>query len=97
MKNHQKEYSEKDRQVKSHARNDKQHFTENLATKAEGATRKKEIKNLYNIKNWLRGYTGTNQLVSVNTADGTILTSMQDIIVRVGEHFQNILNCSNPT
>ena len=92
-----REYSAKDKQVKSHARNDKRRFTENLATKAEEAARKKDMKTLYQISKRLRGDTGANQEVPVKAADGTVLTSMQDKIARWREHFQEILNRPDPT
>ena len=49
-----REYADKDKQVKNRARSDKRHFIDGLATEAEEAAGRQDMKTLYRITKCLK-------------------------------------------
>ena len=71
-------------------------YIENLAEDAEAATRRKDMKSLYQITKKLKGDTGPNQNLPLKDADGKIITVEKEKIERWKEHFQQVLNRADP-
>ena len=57
--------SEEDKQVKKSARRDKRQYVERLATEAEAASERRDMKTVYQIIPKLRGDRGQNQDLTV--------------------------------
>jgi hypothetical protein len=88
-------YTKADKDVKKHARKDKKQYYENLATEAETAARKQDMKTLYKITTELRGG-HKNTEPPVKDKNGLVITSETEKIKRWKEHFETILNREEP-
>ena len=89
-------YSEKDKEVKRRAKEDKKNYVEKLADEAEEAAANQDLKTLYKITKNLKGGF-TNNDMPVKDRDGNILASENEKLKRWKEHFEMILNRPEPT
>jgi len=92
----QKEYRQKDKEVKRSARQDKRAYVEKLAEAAEVAARRKDFKTVYKISKKLSGRDGHQLDVPVKDRTGGIITGEREKVERWREHFSNILNRPEP-
>ena len=91
-----KEFSQKNREVKSGAKVDRRMYVEKLATEAEEAAMKNDLKSLYTITKKLRGNMVANQDLPLKAEDGKAITGEREKIERWKEHFQQLLNRPSP-
>jgi hypothetical protein len=87
----QEEYNHMNREVKKSARKDKRDLVDRLATEAEEATEKQDMKTLHDITRQLSGRR-TNTDRPVKDKDGNTLSKTQDQLDRWKEHFSCLLN-----
>ncbi|XP_062614538.1 uncharacterized protein LOC134276298 [Saccostrea cucullata] len=85
-------YRKKDREVKTSARKDRRHYTEQLAKDAQEAAERKDMKTVYQIRKKLRGDHGPNQDLPVKAEDGSAITEELAKLESWREHLENILN-----
>jgi hypothetical protein len=91
----QREYSEKDMEVKRSCKNDKRTYANNLTRDAEEAARKGDIKTLYNITRRLSGQRRTmDRPIRDNT--GSLLTNLNSQLEEWRNHFATVLNRDPP-
>ena len=84
-------YSAKNKQVKKSARKDKRTYIDNLATNAQQAAAKNDMKTLYNITKQLSGKR-TNNNKPVKDKQGNFISNEREQINRWKEHFAECLN-----
>ena len=89
------DYTEKDREVKRSAREDKRKWTEEKAEAAEKAAENGRSKELYTITKMLTGGK-RRQTVGVKDKQGVLRTEKSDRTERWKEHFSEILNIDAP-
>ena len=90
-----KKYQEKDREVKQHCRKDKRNYVNQLATEAEEAAYRGDIKTLYNITKTLSNRRNI-KVKPVKDKDGKTLTKLEEQMERWNEHFKSVLNRPEP-
>ncbi len=90
-----KKYQEKDKEVKQHCRKDKRNNINQLATEAEEAAYRGDIKTLYNITKTLSNRRSI-KVKPVKDKDGKILTKLEEQMERWNEHFKSVLNRPEP-
>jgi hypothetical protein len=88
-------YRQKDKEVKSRCRADKQQWIEKKLAQAEEAAGRNDSKTLYRIVKDLSGRAA--QKVPIKGADGKPLKTQEEEANRWKQHFQGILNCLEPT
>ena len=88
-------YSEKDKEVKRSAKQDKNNYVEQLAAEAEDAAAKQDLKTLYRITKNLKG-TFSNNDMPVKDSEGNLLASELERLERWKQHFDTILNRPEP-
>jgi hypothetical protein len=87
----QKIYTEKNREVKRSTRNDQRNYIDNLASQAEEATSKGNLKELFAITRVLsKRQMQRNR--PIRATDGTLLINTKEQLQRWQEHFSKILN-----
>ena len=91
----QKEYSNKDKDVKRSTRKDKRDFVENLAEQAEAAAMQGDMKTLYEVTRKLTKK-NNNQDRPIKDKEGNTITKEEDKLRRWAEHFQDVLNREPP-
>lgn len=79
--------------MKKSARRDKRSYTDKLAHRAAEI---KDIKTVYQIMKKLRGDHGLNQDLPVKAGDGSAITEEKTKLERLKDHFEKILNRSDP-
>jgi hypothetical protein len=87
-------YRQKDKEVKSRCRADKQQWIENKLAQAEEAAGRNDSKTLYRIVKDLSGRAA--QKVPIQGVDGKSLKTQEEEANRWKQHFQGILNCPEP-
>ena len=85
------QYSIKGRQVKAACRRDKRAYINQLATDAEEAARKGDLKRLYQTTRLLSGRK-PNLSKPIRNRDGIILAKLDEKLARWKEHFEEVLN-----
>ena len=91
----QKQYSEKAHEVKTSIRSDKRKYTDDLATTAEDAAARGDIKLLYSTTKQLSGrYTSSNK--PLKDRDGKLVTEVEEQLRLWREHFKKVLNSDPP-
>jgi len=88
-------YRQKDKEVKIRCRYDKKLWIENKLVQAEEAAGRNDSKTLYRIVKDLSGKAAPRKPVS--GSDGKTLKSQEQEAQRWKQHFQDILNCLEPT
>ena len=91
------QYRDKNKQVKRSARNDKRQYVEQLAEKAERAAEQKDMRTVYQITRKLQGNHGNTQDLPLKAVDGSTITEEKAKLQRWGEHFNEILNRTDPS
>jgi len=89
--NLQHEYRECDKKVKKLAKKDKQNYVEGLATQAQEAAVRNDMKTLYDITKQLGGRK-YNTIRPVKGKDGNVLSKPTEQLARWKEHFEELLN-----
>ena len=89
----QKMYTEKNREVKKGAKQDKRNLIDSLAQQAEIAAKKNDTKTLYKITRQLSGKQ-CNINKPLTREDGKIISNPSAQLELWREHFQNVLNGS---
>lgn len=84
-------YSQKNKEVKKSARKDKRTFIDNLATEAQDAAYKNDLKTLYNITKQLSGRR-INSNKPVKDKEGNFISNNTDQLNRWKEYFTECLN-----
>ena len=90
------EYTEKDREVKRSAREDKRNWMEKPAEDSEKAAENGRSKKLYTITKMLTGER-RRQTVGMKDKQGALKTEKKDRMYRWRKHFSEILNREDPT
>jgi endonuclease/exonuclease/phosphatase family metal-dependent hydrolase len=91
-----KEYSEKNKEVKTSARKDKRDYIERLAEEAEAAAEQGDMKTVYQNTKKLKGDYGQYHDLPVKAEDGTHVTIEEEKLKRWKQHFESILNRPDP-
>ena len=91
----QKDYGEKDKEVKRCARKDKRNYLEERAEEAEKAVARGDLNTVYKITKELCGQ--SKQPPPVKDKKGKIITTEKEQAARWVEHFKDILNRPEPT
>ena len=86
------QYREKDKQVKTSTKRDKRQYVERLATEAEAAAERVDMKTVYQITRKLSGDSGQSQDLTVKAKDRSAITEEKATLERWREHFQQLLN-----
>ena len=89
-------YTDLDKEVKSLAKADKKAHIDGLATKAEEAARKEDMRTLYKITGELSGK-GYSCNAPVKDSSGNIISEESKRNRRWKEHFESLLNRPDPT
>ena len=92
---YEEEYTAKDREVKTSARNDKRKFVDELADEAEQAAARGELSTVYKITKELTGHRHNNY-TPVRNKEGQILTTETEQAERWVQHFTEVLNQPDP-
>ncbi len=92
----QREYSIANREVKNSVKKDKRLYIEQLATEAEEASQKNNMKALYDTTRILAGKNKKPSRPIKNTK-GEVLSTKEEQLQRWAEHFKNLLNQPPPT
>ena len=91
----QKQYTETNRAVKKSIKTDKENFIDSLAKEAEDAAAQGNMKQLYDTTRKLAGkYKQVDG--PIEDKKGNVLTSDEDQLKRWREHFEELLNQSEP-
>ena len=90
------QYRAKDKQIRTSARRDKRRYMERLATEAEAAAERKDMKTVYRITRKLCGDGGQSQDLTVKAKDGSTITEEKATLERSGEHSQQLINRFDP-
>ena len=85
------QYSIKDTEVKKSMKRDKKQWFEELATKAETASSKGNMKAVYDITKTL-SKDKPKQMEHIKDKNGTLLTKENEIKTRWKEHFNEVVN-----
>lgn len=85
-----------DREVKKMAKSDKNDYVEKLATEAEDASSRGDLRTLYKITKTLSGSGSESSNVPVKDKDGKVISNEKEQIERWREHFCSILNRPDP-
>ncbi|CAG2224915.1 unnamed protein product [Mytilus edulis] len=88
----QKEYAEKDKEVKKRARKDKRNHLEERAEEAEKAVARGDLSTVYKITKELCGQ--SKQPPQVKDKNGKIITTEREQAARWVEHFKSVLDQS---
>jgi hypothetical protein len=91
----QKEYSEKNKEVKKSARRDKRAYMEEIAEEAEEAARRGDLGAVYKITKKLCGQS-SSQAVPVKDKHGNTISTESEQADRWVQHFQEVLNRPDP-
>ena len=91
----QRDYSEKDKEVKRSARNDKRNYLQCRAEEAEKASIRDDLNTVYKITKELLA--PSKQPPPVEDRSGKIITTEREQESRWVEHFQSVLNRPEPT
>ena len=91
----QESYTKLNKEVKRSTRNDKRNYFEGLATEAEEAVSKGNIKDMYNITKQLSGKRKAGDR-PVHDREGNPLTTEDDQRNRWAQHFKELLNRPDP-
>ena len=92
------QHRDKDIQVKTSVRRDKRQYVERLATEAEAAAERRDMRTVHKITRKLCGDRGQNQDLTVKSKDGSTSTEEKAKLERWGEYFQQHFNrCDPPT
>ena len=87
----QKQYKERNREVKRSARKDQRNYIDNLAHQAQEATNRGNLRELFAITKMLsKRQIQRNR--PIRATDGTLLTDTREQMQRWQEHFSKILN-----
>jgi hypothetical protein len=90
-----KRYAEADKEVKRLARKDKRGYVDGLATQAERAAKRGDMKTLYRITSELKGGSGNSE-APVKDREGNPISCEEEKIRRWKEHFESVLNREEP-
>nr|CAH8843517.1 unnamed protein product [Trichobilharzia regenti] len=88
-------YKALDKEVKKSARKDKRRFYDNLATEAEKAAGKRDLRTLYQITKSLSGKRST-QAKPIKDSQGNPITKEEKQIKQWADHFKGLLNRPSP-
>nr|CAH8838906.1 unnamed protein product [Trichobilharzia regenti] len=88
-------YKALDKEVKNSARKDKRRFYDNLATEAEKASDKRDLRTLYQITKSLSGKRST-QAKPIKDSQGNPITKEEKQIKQWVDHFKGLLNRPSP-
>ena len=89
------DYAAKDKEIKKSAKEDKRKFVEDLADKAQQASERGDLRQMYKITKQLSGKaTNTNQ--AVKDKSGKLLTAEKEVTNRWKQHFEEVLNRPEP-
>uniref|UniRef100_A0AA85ILE8 Reverse transcriptase domain-containing protein n=1 Tax=Trichobilharzia regenti TaxID=157069 RepID=A0AA85ILE8_TRIRE len=88
-------YKALDKEVKKSARKDKRRFYDNLATEAEKAAGKRDLRTLYQITKSLSGKRPT-QAKPIKDSQGNPITKEEKQIKQWADHFKGLLNRPSP-
>ena len=91
----QKQYSQKDKEVKKSCKRDKREFAESLAQHAEEAASKGDSKTVYDITRRLSGKR-RNTDRPIRNCNGAMLTRLDDQLKEWRNHFTTVLNRPPP-
>ena len=89
------EYKVKHQEVKGSVKDDRRHYYDELATRAETAAEQRNMKELYNITRQLSGKSSKSEK-PVKDKNGNTMTTMEDQRQRWAEHFKELLNRPAP-
>ena len=89
-------HKELDKQVRRAVRKDKREFVNRLASQADEAARKYNMRDLYSITNKLVGKKSGTVGKHVKSKDGNLLVQDQEIEARWVEHLSSVLNQPPP-
>ena len=88
-------YNEKNREVKKSCRRNKRNLIESIAQEAEDAAKKNDLRTLHMTTRKLSGIR-CNQNRPIRSENGTLLTKLEDQLLRWKRHFESVLNRPAP-